>query len=102
LQRRCKVCTRCSVHRRKERSATTDYQIVEKTPEVSGKQRPEKIDRQRRIVVVGGGTAGLTVAARIARAIKNLDIAIIEPSDNIIISRYGRWSAPASIPERSR
>lgn len=33
------------------------------------------------IVIVGGGTAGLTVAARLRRADKTLDIALVEPSD---------------------
>ena len=33
------------------------------------------------IVIVGGGTAGITVAARLRRADKRLDIALIEPSD---------------------
>lgn len=33
------------------------------------------------VVIVGGGTAGITVAARLRRARKDLDIAIIEPSD---------------------
>ncbi len=34
-----------------------------------------------RIVVVGGGTAGITVAARLCRAIKNPNVTIIEPSE---------------------
>ncbi len=34
-----------------------------------------------RIVIVGGGTAGLTVAARLARQLGRPDIALIEPSD---------------------
>jgi sulfide:quinone oxidoreductase len=34
-----------------------------------------------RIVIVGGGSAGLTVAARLFRALKQPDVAIIEPSE---------------------
>ena len=34
-----------------------------------------------RIVIVGGGTAGITVAARLCRAIKNPKVTIIEPSE---------------------
>lgn len=33
-----------------------------------------------RVVIVGGGNAGISVAARLARATKDLDIAIVEPS----------------------
>jgi sulfide:quinone oxidoreductase len=33
------------------------------------------------IVIVGGGTAGITVAARLRRARAGLDVAIVEPSD---------------------
>lgn len=33
------------------------------------------------IVIIGGGTAGITVAARLKRADSTLDIALIEPSD---------------------
>ena len=34
-----------------------------------------------RIVIIGGGTAGLTVAARLARQIDPAQIAVVEPSD---------------------
>ena len=34
-----------------------------------------------RIVIVGGGTAGITVAARLCRAIKRPNVTIIEPSE---------------------
>ena len=37
--------------------------------------------RKQHIVIVGGGTAGITVAAQLARALAPSDITIIEPSD---------------------
>ncbi len=37
-------------------------------------------DLHHRIVILGGGTAGLTVAARLARKLERPDIAILEPS----------------------
>jgi sulfide:quinone oxidoreductase len=36
---------------------------------------------EHQIIIVGGGTAGITVAARLKNADPNLDIAIIEPSE---------------------
>jgi sulfide:quinone oxidoreductase len=38
-------------------------------------------DSHYQIVVVGGGTAGLTVAARLCRALRSPSLAVIEPSD---------------------
>jgi sulfide:quinone oxidoreductase len=34
-----------------------------------------------RVVIIGGGNAGISVAARLQRALKGLDVAIVEPSD---------------------
>lgn len=34
-----------------------------------------------KVVIVGGGTAGISVAARLMRAVGDIDIALIEPSD---------------------
>ncbi|MCB0689602.1 MAG: FAD-dependent oxidoreductase, partial [Saprospiraceae bacterium] len=33
------------------------------------------------IVIIGAGTAGITVAARLLREDKNLDVAIVDPAD---------------------
>ena len=35
-----------------------------------------------RVVIVGGGTGGITVAARLRRMMKGIDVAIIDPSDH--------------------
>lgn len=40
-----------------------------------------KTDLQHQVVIIGGGNAGISVAARLRRADKGLDIAIIEPSE---------------------
>jgi len=39
------------------------------------------MERHFSVLIVGGGTAGITVAARLRRENKSLDVAIIEPSD---------------------
>jgi len=39
------------------------------------------MQEHHKIVVVGGGTGGICVAARLCRALKEPDVAIIEPSD---------------------
>ena len=36
---------------------------------------------QKRIVIVGGGTAGITVAAQLLKSNARLDVTIIEPSE---------------------
>lgn len=39
------------------------------------------MNRQHQILIIGGGTAGIMVAAQLKRANMDLDIAILEPSD---------------------
>ncbi len=58
------------------------------------------------VVIVGGGTAGITVAARLARLWgKRLDIAVLEPSDKHyyqpLWTLVGAGVAPKQITERS-
>ena len=40
------------------------------------------MDRRHTVVIVGAGTAGITVAAQLKRKDKSLDVAIIEPSED--------------------
>ena len=47
------------------------------------------------IVIVGGGTAGITTAARLIRAGQH-DIAIIEPSSQHYYQPCSPWSAGAA------
>lgn len=41
----------------------------------------QRVAAKHQVVIIGGGTAGLTVAARLRRARPALDVAIVEPSD---------------------
>ncbi|WP_206352284.1 NAD(P)/FAD-dependent oxidoreductase [Tautonia rosea] len=38
------------------------------------------VERHHQILIVGGGTAGITVAARLRQQVPSLDVAIVEPS----------------------
>lgn len=46
----------------------------------TGPPRKDLLSEHHRIVIVGGGTAGISVAARLCRALDDPDLAIIEPS----------------------
>ncbi|MDU7807041.1 MAG: pyridine nucleotide-disulfide oxidoreductase, partial [Serratia marcescens] len=43
--------------------------------------KPEKINTQKSVVVIGGGSSGIGIAASIRKRVKNIDITIVEPSD---------------------
>ena len=60
---------------------TSTEQIEGHEPGTAGEEsRPVSRTRHHRIVVVGGGTAGMAVAARLCRKLKEPDLAIVEPS----------------------
>ena len=41
----------------------------------------EGTDEHHKVVIIGGGNAGISVAARLMRKLKGLDVAVIDPSD---------------------
>lgn len=42
---------------------------------------PKKTFKEHEVVIIGGGTGGIMVAAQLLRAEKELDVAIVEPAD---------------------
>lgn len=64
-------------------TTTVKSGAVASTPHTqSPQQGVGKRQLHHQIVIVGGGAAGITVAAQLLEKTKNLDIAIIEPSEN--------------------
>jgi sulfide:quinone oxidoreductase len=53
---------------------------VQRAP-IPGSDDGELPSRHHQILIVGGGSAGITVAARLRRARAGLDVAILEPAD---------------------
>ncbi len=51
--------------------------IAQPSTESTAGARP---DEHHRVVIIGGGNAGISVAARLSRKLKGLDIAVVEPS----------------------
>ena len=41
----------------------------------------EGTDEHHKVVIIGGGNAGISVAARLMRKLKGLDVAVIDHSD---------------------
>ena len=41
----------------------------------------EEFDERHRVVIIGGGNAGVSVAAQLVRRLKGLDVAIVESFD---------------------
>ncbi|ELL0335733.1 FAD-dependent oxidoreductase, partial [Serratia marcescens] len=43
--------------------------------------KPEKITPQKSVVIIGGGSSGIGIAASIRKRVKDIDITIVEPND---------------------
>jgi sulfide:quinone oxidoreductase len=43
------------------------------------------------VLIIGGGTAGITVAAILKRRAPSINLAIVEPAHDHYISRLSRW-----------
>ncbi len=50
------------------------------TPTAEPTQRP--VTARHQVVIIGGGTAGITVAARLFKALPDADVAVIEPASH--------------------
>ena len=61
----------------------TEHEMLsgEKPLETMLERQPRATRASAKIVIVGGGTAGITVAARLCRILKQPNVTIIEPSD---------------------
>lgn len=46
-----------------------------------GLHETRKINTQKNVVVIGGGSSGIGIAASIRKRVKNIDITIVEPND---------------------
>lgn len=61
-------------------------------------------NRHDRVVITGGGTADVSVAATLLRQSPQLDVAVIDPSDHhyyqTITSPAGRWSGAVKCAPR--
>lgn len=43
--------------------------------------KPEKINTQKSVVVIGGGSSGIGISASIRKRVKGIDITVVEPND---------------------
>lgn len=53
-------------------------------------------DLRHTIVIVGGGSAGIAVAAKLLRERPTLDVAIIDPATTHAYQPAGHWLVPGS------
>ncbi len=63
------------------RTSALESTSAPQTSASPGDRPTAQITRHHQVVIVGGGSAGISVAARLCRALKEPDVAIVEPSD---------------------
>ena len=63
-------------------TVTRDVTTSGRSPAGANRGGARVATRHHQIVIVGGGTAGISVASRLLRERRELDIAIIEPSEH--------------------
>ena len=57
---------------------------------------------KHQVLIVGGGTAGITTAAHLLKRNRKLDVTIVDPAEWHSINHCGRWLAVERLPAKKQ